>query len=247
MQDTVEVYYIDCNLDIAGLCYGDSSYFYWTGNQSDSMSISMTEVDTSFASYSFSILFSEAGNKSLDYSIYRNGFSKSRTTYFEIVDVPTDYLNDSLRSCVFENITPKFDVSLYENTWFWGSIQRSSARADSSGWYTLELSKDYCKSRDSVYFILDECFCDVYVPDGFSPNNDGLNDVFRPTADCDIRDLKMSIYTRWGQKLMDSDSAQWDGRFKGSDCQLGAYLWIITYTSPSGVRHNLKGVVSLLR
>lgn len=247
MTDTLSVYYVDCNVDVEGLCYGDSTYFTWATTQIDSVSISLEDLDTILTAKYFSKIFIEPGTKSLDYSVYKQGFSKAKVLNFEIIEMPEEYLRDSLRSCVYENIVPSIDVSLYSNRWLWESSQRSSGRADSTGWYTLILSKDLCEARDSTYFIFEECFCDVYVPDGFSPNNDGLNDVFRPTTECDIRDVKMSIYSRWGQKLIDSEKVEWDGTFLGEECQVGAYLWTLSYTSPDGERFNLKGVISLLR
>lgn len=59
--------------------------------------------------------------------------------------------------------------------------------------------------------------CKVYVPNAFSPNSDGRNDVFQPYANCPVEDFNMKIFNRWGALVFETSSINdgWDGAFKG--------------------------------
>ena len=78
----------------------------------------------------------------------------------------------------------------------------------------------------------DECPCEGIFPNAFTPNRDGMNDVFgmhEEEGGCtpiDVRDFKMTIYNRWGQEVFHSEEInnKWDGRFKGEECPSEVYL-----------------------
>ncbi|QHV96578.1 T9SS type B sorting domain-containing protein [Spirosoma endbachense] len=70
----------------------------------------------------------------------------------------------------------------------------------------------------------------VYVPDAFTPNNDGVNDelaVFLREA----VSFNIKIYNRWGNVIFTSDALtnKWDGNYAGNPCAAGEYTWVITY------------------
>ncbi len=88
----------------------------------------------------------------------------------------------------------------------------------------------------------------VYIPNTFTPNQDGLNDEFTVTG-FGISELQMHIYDRWGQLLFSSSDAPkgWNGFYKGELCQPGVYLYAVEYTSANGKRQHKTGHVTLLR
>jgi gliding motility-associated-like protein len=93
-------------------------------------------------------------------------------------------------------------------------------------------------------------FRDIILPNAFTPNRDGKNELFRIPPDCQADILNFSIYNRWGQRVfVSSDKANgWNGYFKGSAADVGSYAWIITYMNPiSGKSVLVKGNVLLLR
>jgi len=92
-----------------------------------------------------------------------------------------------------------------------------------------------CKNSDSAtIFVMDgkECEIILWVPNAFTPNNDGLNDVFRPVS-ANIRDFTMNIYNRSGQWVFSSSRSSdgWDGTYEGQPCPDGNYVYIIVYES----------------
>ncbi|GAB3718239.1 hypothetical protein GCM10027592_60970 [Spirosoma flavus] len=76
----------------------------------------------------------------------------------------------------------------------------------------------------------------IYVPDVFTPNNDGVNDALSVFLN-NVASFSLKIYNRWGSLLfMSSDPEnKWDGTFNGNPCATGDYAWVISYKSARSV------------
>jgi len=86
----------------------------------------------------------------------------------------------------------------------------------------------------------------VYVPNVFSPDGDGHNDVFLAYG-IELKDLEIEIYNRWGQMVFKDEllnSNGWNGTFNGKDCPSGTYVYKI-----KDIAFNIRqsGTVSLVR
>ncbi|QOR75674.1 MAG: gliding motility-associated C-terminal domain-containing protein, partial [Thermoflavifilum sp.] len=95
-----------------------------------------------------------------------------------------------------------------------------------------------------------DCVGDIIMPNAFTPNNDGHNDVFRPKVLHQVFDFELRIFNRWGQLLfVTHDWTQgWDGTFHGQPCDAGGYAWWVKYReTPGGPVMFKKGVLTLLR
>jgi hypothetical protein len=104
--------------------------------------------------------------------------------------------------------------------------------------------------RDSATYRVFVCNeQEVIVPNAFTPNGDGANDVFRivPHEGAEVV-LSLRIYDRWGQKLYAGagSSAQWDGRIGDKPAPSDVYVWILEYEC-GGNRVRRSGDVTLLR
>jgi len=88
----------------------------------------------------------------------------------------------------------------------------------------------------------------IYVPNAFTPNSDGTNDVFLPKGE-GIVEYTLMIYDRWGQQLFKSDDIYkgWDGRKGDTYLQEDVYVWTIVLRNNKGEPKQLSGVVSLLK
>lgn len=87
-------------------------------------------------------------------------------------------------------------------------------------------------------------------PNAFSPNGDGMNDVYRAKTDYQsIVEFKAVIYNRWGQKLYEwnDPAGGWDGTYKGNPVKQGVYYVQVTAKGADGRRFNIKKDVNLLR
>jgi gliding motility-associated-like protein len=91
--------------------------------------------------------------------------------------------------------------------------------------------------------------CGLVLPNAFSPNGDGLNDIFRIKYPFAVKVFRLAVYNRLGEKIFEtSDMAQgWDGTFKGIKQPMGVYIWIIQLTSLNNIKQTVKGTVTLLK
>lgn len=90
-----------------------------------------------------------------------------------------------------------------------------------------------------------------YIPNAFTPNGDGLNDVFSITGlpPESILRFNLQVFNRWGELVFSSSDIRegWDGRTKGDPCPDGNYIWVMYYEDDSGIHRTNKGQVILLR
>lgn len=96
----------------------------------------------------------------------------------------------------------------------------------------------------------------VYVPNAFSPNADGLNDIWKPSAVSiynavgnAILNFNAKIYDRWGTILWESNdvNAGWDGTYQGRKVQVDTYIYLINADGIDGRSIHLKGNVTVIR
>lgn len=89
----------------------------------------------------------------------------------------------------------------------------------------------------------------MFVPNAFSPNGDGLNDVFRVTARKLIQVQEFRIYNRWGQEVFFTKdiSTGWNGTYKGVKQDPGVYYYMMRVAYPTGRTDFLKGDFTLVR
>lgn len=107
---------------------------------------------------------------------------------------------------------------------------------------------DGCSSGDD-FEIGSGCISYYHIPSGFSPNDDGLNDVFKPVL-VNYQDYALSIYNRWGEELFRSEDVNvgWDGKHNGEVVQNGIYLYSIRFiTTEDGAYKVVKGLVHVVR
>ena len=74
---------------------------------------------------------------------------------------------------------------------------------------------------------------DIYIPTGFTPNGDGLNDLFKPFAGSFVSAYKFSIFNRYGEPVFSTTDkrAGWDGNYKGQKQSTDVFTWIVQYNT----------------
>jgi gliding motility-associated-like protein len=89
------------------------------------------------------------------------------------------------------------------------------------------------------------------VPNGFTPNGDGLNDIFLPVvSNADqIKFYRFEVYNRWGQLVFESTKPGegWDGKYNGKQAQFGVYNWSVRFEVPENDPVNANGHVTLVK
>lgn len=124
-------------------------------------------------------------------------------------------------------------------------LESLPARLESGGEYLVSVSVEDCLFSSTFSLSVGDCETAVYFPNAFSPNNDGINDLFFPQGK-NFLPLKLSIYDRWGGRLgeMEGDDAHWDG----GNCGSGVYVYDFEYLDlVANKRKRLKGAVLLLK
>jgi gliding motility-associated-like protein len=111
---------------------------------------------------------------------------------------------------------------------------------------TLTASNGGCKDSvsDTVFVIQT-----IYIPNVFTPNGDGINDVFHVTIG-GMKTYSIEIFNRWGEKVFIADSPEidWDGMSMGGVAESdGTYYYLIKATDYIGKTYNFKGAVQLIR
>lgn len=91
----------------------------------------------------------------------------------------------------------------------------------------------------------------INMPNAFTPNNDGINDLFRPVNYFpDVTaDYLLIVYNRWGQKIFESSDPGegWDGTFRNVMSPQGVYIYYVRYFSGESLNFEKKGTVTLIR
>ena len=92
--------------------------------------------------------------------------------------------------------------------------------------------------------------CKVFVPSAFTPNNDGLNDLFRALGTEAVTEFTMKIFDRAGQIIFQTTDKNkgWDGKLKGMEFSSGVFVYLIYYKDIySADSKMLKGTLTLIR
>lgn len=138
--------------------------------------------------------------------------------------------------------------------WHDGSTLSSFPAFDEGGYWVQVTDTNGCAVTSSVW--LTYCPQDVYIPNAFSPDRNGINEFFVPVTGGNVLlDYYMIIYNRWGQKVFESYDYHtgWNGTLNGNDSPSGLYTYLIMYkisdpkSQVTGELQKIRGTVTLLR
>lgn len=116
--------------------------------------------------------------------------------------------------------------------------------------YIVTVTENNCSDVDTVTIFVEKSGLEILIPNAFSPNGDGTNDVFQIVNAEFFNNIEMSIYNRWGELIHQGTDANhgWDGNYRGQDQAVGVYIYYARATSNvTGETFVLKGNVSLIR
>lgn len=122
-------------------------------------------------------------------------------------------------------------------------------KVTNSGKYWVQVQDEYgCTSSDTI--TVTNKLCGFFIPNAFTPNNDGTNDVFKPILTEHFIDYRFLVYNRWGEKVFETKDyiKGWDGTFKGIPQEPGTYVWYCEVKMLDNLNNNkMKGFVILIR
>jgi gliding motility-associated-like protein len=119
------------------------------------------------------------------------------------------------------------------------------------GYYFVDIvDANGCELKDTVYINPGPCCEEVFIPNAFSPNGDGVNDLFRVTTSAGIELIQFAVYNRWGNRVWSTNDFRsgWDGTFQGKDEDMNTYFYIFKYTCLTDKQqYTKKGDLLLMR
>jgi gliding motility-associated-like protein len=120
---------------------------------------------------------------------------------------------------------------------------------DTSKTFTVIAQSDEgCLDTASLKLTIDPNLKDFFIPNAFSPNGDGNNDLFKVYGSS-IERVEMHVFNQWGQLLFESSDQQrgWDGTYDGHPQPVGPYLYVVNVLFYNNVSITRKGTVTLIR
>jgi gliding motility-associated-like protein len=145
-------------------------------------------------------------------------------------------------------------IPVYFNNIRWrnGSTE-NSILATRPGIYAVEADfNETCPIfQDEIELIEDNnnCDCQIYLPNAFSPNEDGHNDLWAPLLSCDLQSYSLMVFDKWGNKIFEAFSPDegWDGKWGTRLVGTGVFSYIINYQDVDGNKFIKSGNVTIIR
>lgn len=91
--------------------------------------------------------------------------------------------------------------------------------------------------------------CPLFVPNAFSPNGDGSNDLFRAESNCPFTFYSLQVFNRWGEKVFQTNNpaTAWSGEYRNQRCPVGVYVYNLQYRFAGDQGKSIQGSVTLVR
>jgi len=121
-------------------------------------------------------------------------------------------------------------------------------KPSNSSCYQIQAINEFgCKAIDEVCIDVSKDY-NIYIPNVFTPNADGINDVFLVYG-TGLTKLEVIVFDRWGEKLFTSNEQLkgWDGKYKGVDLKEDVYPYQVIFNTLDGKKHTKTGHVTLLK
>lgn len=171
------------------------------------------------------------------------------------ITFPNQYLGRDTLFCSGTPVNLHLSAAITDGaSYYWSNGNTSpDIIITDTGNYWLRVSFPPCENSDSVFVGFQKCECYFNVANAFSPNGDGLNDIFRPAIETDcpfISNYMLNVYNRYGQRVYSGSKWDkgWDGTQNGKLQDLGTYFYEIRFKGGSlGKPYYRKGEVQLLR
>ena len=216
----------------------------------------LVEAPPGFTTYQWSngsdnqeITITEPGNYSLTAS-YTCGVI-SDTIIIALDSIPAVNLGEDVLLCKGEqttlDATQNFSVQYYWNT----KDSTPQLNVAIAGLYSVSVENNCGIASDTI--IIDEIDCNhcVFIPNAFTPNGDGVNEVFKPIIQCpEISAFRMVVFNRWGESVFESadPGMGWDGITMNKPQAMDTYIYMVQYViGDINVNKVEKGSVMLIR
>jgi len=154
---------------------------------------------------------------------------------------------DTITITLIGNSYNTVDTAICQGLSYWA---QKEPRYMSGIYYDTLKSANGCDSIITTNLTVNECPLMIWFPSAFTPNDDGLNDVFKPVSK-NITNYNLQIYDRWGMMIFETNdvNAGWNGIMKGKMADPGVYSFISIFESEQypGETQKIHGTFTLVR
>ncbi len=178
--------------------------------------------------------------------------SVSDDIFVEFSYSPGDFLVDSLEFCQGREMS--IDVTAIEGYFDWSDgTTNPFFTVPNEGWHYVEIvDDDSCwVVSDTIFVDRIYCDCPMHMANSFTPNGDGINELYGAIFECPPYDFEFVIYDRWGRQLFYTKDPEqpWDGRnSNGTIYPSGVYTYTLRYTNEfNGFINASTGSVFLMK
>lgn len=234
----------------ANLCLGEETEFTLNLEEVDSVYWNFGDINSGEANFSTledpNHVYTEAGFYDVSLISYVDSTVDSLHYWIYIKIPPIVDLGNDTTLC--EGQVYPLDATLVNASYRWQDDSTEPIYYPTNpGYYFVDVTQNSCIGRSDIF--LSSCDPLIEMPNVFTPNSDGKNDFFSPIEYGDIKISYLTVYDRWGIKMVEDVSAKigWNGLNSGNRCPEGTYFYIIQYQGIDLQWYNLKGYVTLLR
>ncbi|MBV4360098.1 NHL domain-containing protein [Pinibacter aurantiacus] len=221
-----------CKGEVRTLDAGDYPSVQWN-NGSTSRTINVNNIGT----YSVTVT-DEYGCKNSD-----------ATNITTINPSPSNFLPKDTDICGYEKLSLSATSKFNSYLWSDGSTSSTIIIAH-PGSYSLKVTDNNgCTGNSTIVVGLKDCLEGFFMPNAFTPNGDGKNDLLKPVLLGAISAYRFCVYNRWGQLVFQTSAPGqgWDGSINGLLQNGGTFIWACTYQLEGGVPQYKKGTAVLIR
>jgi len=246
----INVHIVDANTSLdTSVCIGDKANllamggvsYVWTSSNSSFYTTDSSFSQTIYLPTTFYVKITDNTN-----------CSTNRSVFVDTLTRPYVNIGDDIKANWGSLIT------LYPNTngisYLWSPTTGLSCTEclnplvnarESSTYYITVQGVNGCFNTDTISILYSGS---LYVPNSFSPNSDGDNDIFYAFGK-DIVNFEMYIFDRWGEQLFYTNDINigWNGVYKGKLAKTETYVWKVIYQDTLNKREELYGTVTLIR
>lgn len=160
---------------------------------------------------------------------------------------PLDLGNDTTL-CMGDGLIVNATYPAATYLWQDGSIT-STFNITQSGIYWVDVSTACGIVSDTIHIDAEDCNCYTYLPNSFSPNKDGINEVFSAVSGCEFSEYNLMVYNRWGMLVFESTDPEkgWNGSIDNINASIGVYNYLFIYKNVQSKEKRKTGYINLIR
>jgi gliding motility-associated-like protein len=177
-------------------------------------------------------------------------FSDTINVKVSITNSPDINLGNDTTICQGQQILLNAGSGSGMITWSTGDTSQQIL-VEFPGIYSVLVSDGECSASDTI--LIEDCGSALWLPNAFSPNYDGKNDLFKPVIQGYLTFYQIQIFNRWGQQIYESSDplSGWDGTFNGNVCPDDMYVYIVRYSHSTEISSDKRiikrGTVTIIR